>query len=285
MHLALFLLYYSLSHASSAHSLKQLQLDGDDLLGLTSDKLSLLALKSRITITTNTSTSANDDSFTPLSDWSAASSNTSSVCSWVGVRCGLRHRRVVAVDISNMGVGGTIPPEIGNLSFLASLRIGMNSFSGELPKEMAHLHRLKILDLSNNNFGGHIPDYFFQNLTMLQELYLDVNAFNGTIPAPIFNISTLQIIHLRNNSLWGRLPDGMCLMSGRLTSLELSNNMLTGTLPSSLGHCSQLQLLSVSYNNFIGELPPQVGNMTSLQALEAQNNRLNGNIISISWEE
>ncbi|KAL7102809.1 hypothetical protein ACP275_08G140800 [Erythranthe tilingii] len=72
---------------------------------LETDKSALLALKSHITLEPDNILAKN---------WT----NTSSVCSWIGVTCGLRHNRVIALDISNMGLSGTIPPQLGNLSFL-----------------------------------------------------------------------------------------------------------------------------------------------------------------------
>ncbi|KAK2990882.1 hypothetical protein RJ640_007603 [Escallonia rubra] len=86
-------------------------------------------------------------------NWSSATP----VCNWAGVTCSRRHNRVAALDLSNMGLVGTIPPDIENISFLASLDISNNNFSGNLPREMAHLHRLKELNLHHNNYTGGLP--------------------------------------------------------------------------------------------------------------------------------
>ncbi|KAG9142150.1 hypothetical protein Leryth_007585 [Lithospermum erythrorhizon] len=75
---------------------------------ITTDEAALLALKSSIT----------SDPFQMLAkNWSSGTP----VCSWIGISCGARHRRVVALDISNMGLTGQLPPHISNLTFLASL--------------------------------------------------------------------------------------------------------------------------------------------------------------------
>lgn len=50
------------------------------------------------------------------------------VCSWIGVTCGSRHQRVIALTIPEMGLKGTIPPEIGNLSFLKKSKHGSQLF-------------------------------------------------------------------------------------------------------------------------------------------------------------
>ncbi|PIN17276.1 Non-specific serine/threonine protein kinase [Handroanthus impetiginosus] len=178
----LFLLHHLLSHnlASTTIDLKP-------------DKSSLLAFKSRIT----------DDSFdtTLGKNWTTKTS----VCNWIGVTCGSHHRRVIALEISYMSLEGTIPPHIGNLSFLVYLNItgnhfhgdlpkelvhlsqlrvvdfSNNGFAGDLPKELAHLHRLRVVDFSSNNFAGELPRTWFGNMTDLEELHLNLNGFSGMI--------------------------------------------------------------------------------------------------------
>ncbi|KAH9722887.1 hypothetical protein KPL70_006883 [Citrus sinensis] len=60
------------------------------------------------------------------------------VCSWVGISCGSRHHRVSALNLSYMGLQGTIPPHLGNLSFLVYLDMGNNSFHDHLPNELGN---------------------------------------------------------------------------------------------------------------------------------------------------
>ncbi|OEL33143.1 hypothetical protein BAE44_0005841 [Dichanthelium oligosanthes] len=59
---------------------------------------------------------------------------STSYCSWEGVTCSRRHRwRVVALDLSSQGLAGTISPAIGNLTFLRSLNLSINTLQGEIP--------------------------------------------------------------------------------------------------------------------------------------------------------
>ncbi|XWS10905.1 hypothetical protein CRYUN_Cryun38cG0038400 [Craigia yunnanensis] len=69
----------------------------------------------------------------------------------IGITCGSRHQRVTALNLFGMNLSGTIPPHLGNLSFLAWLNLGNNSFHGSLPIELVNLRRLKSIKLSNNN--------------------------------------------------------------------------------------------------------------------------------------
>ncbi|KAK2972165.1 hypothetical protein RJ640_029203 [Escallonia rubra] len=89
----------------------------------------------------------------PNTGWS---SPVTQVCNWTGVLCN-RHERVAALNLSNMGLLGTITSDIGNLSFLVSLDLSNNSFSGGIPKEMAHLRRIKDINLNFNDFSGRLP--------------------------------------------------------------------------------------------------------------------------------
>ncbi|KAF3664184.1 hypothetical protein FXO38_10258 [Capsicum annuum] len=114
---------------------------------ISTDQLALLSLKSQLI----------SDPFHSLDEsWSPAMS----VCHWVGVTCGSRHKRVKSLNLSDMALTGRIPRDFGNLTFLVSVNLVSNSFRGNLPQEMAHLRQLKFLDLSFNNFRGEVPSWF-----------------------------------------------------------------------------------------------------------------------------
>ncbi|KAF5463992.1 hypothetical protein F2P56_014110 [Juglans regia] len=109
------------------------------------DQSALIAFKSRISSSPNETLLA--------TNWYAPNS----ICNWIGVSCSRRRQRVTALDLSYMGLHGTISPHIGNLSFLVSLHLFDNSFFGFIPHEISRLHRLRILILSFNQLEGSIP--------------------------------------------------------------------------------------------------------------------------------
>ncbi|KAM7515097.1 hypothetical protein LguiA_004680 [Lonicera macranthoides] len=100
---------------------------------------------------------------------------------WIGVSCDLNNQTVTAWNLSGMGLAGTFPPVIGNLSFLTSLDINYNNFNSSAPKELSHLHDLQHLLLFNNSFTGTIPASF-GNLTKLESLNLRFNQLTGSVP-------------------------------------------------------------------------------------------------------
>jgi hypothetical protein len=98
-------------------------------------------------------------------------STTSPLCNWVGVTCSARHLRVTALDLSLMNLTGTIPPHLGNLSFLVQLIFRNNSFHCSLPTELARLCRLKFINFGYNDLEGEIPTWF-GSLPKLERLYM-----------------------------------------------------------------------------------------------------------------
>ncbi|KAL6282486.1 hypothetical protein ACE6H2_013415 [Prunus campanulata] len=205
---------------------------------ITADQGALLALKAHIT----------GDPQNILVNWSA----TTSVCNWVGVSCGARHFRVSVLNLSYMGLTGTIPPNLGNLSFLVEMRFRNNSFHGTLPHELSNLRRLKWISFGYNNFMGFIP-LWFGSFPKLQNFNLYGNQFSGSIPSTIFNLSTLQVI-------------------------DLSENQLSGTVPREIGNLTMLKEMYLRYNNFNGHVPVGVFNMSSLTTLNLYGNNLNGGL-------
>jgi hypothetical protein len=65
-----------------------------------------------------------------LPSWTWNSTSTGGFCSWEGVRCGARHRRVVALTLPSYGLTGTLSPATGNLTFLRTLNLTSNAFQG-----------------------------------------------------------------------------------------------------------------------------------------------------------
>ncbi|KAM7515134.1 hypothetical protein LguiA_004717 [Lonicera macranthoides] len=230
----------------------------------TKDKFALLAIKTNII-----------DHLGILSNnWSATSN--ASICTWIGVSCDLNNQSVTALNLSGMGLVGTLTPVIGNLSSLTSLDISYNNFSGSVPEELSHLHHLQYLLLFNNSFTGAIPASL-GNITKLETLNLRFNQLTGSVPAAIFNISSLRGIDLTHNNLYGSLPADICShYFPKLERIFLSLNRFEGKFPLSLFKCRELQYLSLTFNEFSGSIPIEIGNLTMLKNLYLGNNNLEG---------
>ncbi|TXG47625.1 hypothetical protein EZV62_026919 [Acer yangbiense] len=169
---------------------------------ITTDQHAILALKDHITY---------DPANLLAKNWSTSSS----ICTWIGVTCGVHHHRVTVLNISNFGLAGTIPPQLGNLS------------------------SLRVLDLSVNQLSGTIPSSIFQ-ISSLEGLNLSHNQLSDSFPSIIFNLPSLQVIEFGSNSLSGGFPSDICNYLPNLKMLHLSGNMFDGQIPSTISKCQQL---------------------------------------------
>ncbi|KAL8482021.1 hypothetical protein ACS0TY_028251 [Phlomoides rotata] len=254
----------------------------------TTDQNALLAFKTSLT---------SDSLLTK--NWST---NTPT-CSWVGVSCGFKHRRVTALNVSGYQLVGTISPHLGNLTFLRSLDISYNNFTGVIPSELFKLRRLEEMNMGFNNLTGEIPPWF-GGLPQLQYIYLGNNSFSGSIPSALSNMSSLIEIDMRYNLLSGTLSDDICSNTPNLRSmyltgnqfsgeipaniykcrgmedLHLGGNLFNGSIPSEIGSLSMLQLLALWSNQFTGRIPSSIFNMSSLRSLDLSDNHLSGSIPS-----
>ncbi|WP_419858617.1 leucine-rich repeat domain-containing protein [Candidatus Palauibacter irciniicola] len=192
---------------------------------------------------------------------------------WYGVVVNA-DRRVTGLVLSQNGLGGRTPPELGNLSSLERLWLGSNNLTGPLPVELGQLSSLQSLALDRNELTGSIPAELGV-LSNLEELRLDGNELTGSIPPELGNLSSLERLWLSSNNLTGPLPVELGQLSS-LQSLALDRNELTGSIPAELGVLSNLEELRLDGNELTGSIPPELGNLSSLERLWLSSNNLTG---------
>ncbi|CAA3015450.1 LRR receptor-like serine/threonine-protein kinase GSO2 isoform X2 [Olea europaea var. sylvestris] len=233
-------------------------------LNSSTDEYALLAFKFQITSDPNKILAKN---------WSQGTS----FCNWIGVTCDGRYQRVTGLNLANMGLGGTIAKEIGELSSLRSLVASNNNFRGTIPDEMGNLSQLREIEIQDNELIGSIPSSF-GFLDNLQKLNVSNNRLSGNIPNRIFNISSLIEIDFAINCLSGSLPMDICYSLPKLEMLIISTNQISGNIPPSLGTCTNIKLLSMAANLFTGNIPMEIGNLSKLEFLILAKNNLTGTI-------
>ncbi|XP_061373650.1 receptor kinase-like protein Xa21 [Gastrolobium bilobum] len=232
-------------------------------INVTIDQSTLMAFKSYITL---------DPQDMLAKNWSTSDS----VCNWFGVTCDTKYGRVTGLNLTNMNLNGTLPPHLGNLTFLVELDLHNNSFHGIVPKELALIPRLKVFNLCTNNFGGEFPTWMWE-LSKLQHLSLCNNSFSGLVPASLSNLSELETLDLSFNFLHGSIPPELGRLHN-LTFLELANNHLSSDIPSSIFNISTLQVIDFSYNFLSGSIPQKVGDLSQLRSINLSKNNLSGSI-------
>ncbi|XP_039165848.1 receptor kinase-like protein Xa21 [Eucalyptus grandis] len=193
-------------------------------------------------------------------------------CEWIGVVCSNRRQRVIALDLSHMGLQGRLSPYLGNLSLLTSLDLRNNSFYGMILIEIGHLSRLKELILELNQFEGNIPHILTQ-CQNLEVMSLATNRLTGGIPREFGAFRKLQQLNLSSNDLQGQIPSFRGSISQDIDSLQklqklyISANNLTGMIPRTIGNMSSLHKLDIGSNQIEGEIPSEIGNLVNLERM------------------
>ena len=93
---------------------------------------------------------------------------------WQGVEL---YWGVVGLDLSRMELSGRIPPALGGLDQLVSLRLNHNRLTGPIPPELGNLANLRELRLAENELTGVVPAEL-KALDSLLVLSLEGNNFS-----------------------------------------------------------------------------------------------------------
>lgn len=196
------------------------------------------------------------------------------VCTWQGVGC--RSGRVVALNLANNNLNGTLPSSFSGLSNLENLNLNNNELNGTIPASIGFLTSLQQLWINQNNLSGNIPGSI-GSIRSLRDLDASNNRLTGGIPSNLFGLSNLRILKLNHNMLSGSLPTDF-RSSSPLQILYLQNNQFTETIPASLGALTSLRQLYLSRNRLSGEIPGTLGSLRHLSSLWLHENQLTGSI-------
>ncbi|WVZ15254.1 hypothetical protein V8G54_012820 [Vigna mungo] len=175
------------------------------------------------------------------------------------------------LNLSDAGLVGNIPPDIGNLSNLLYLDLGSNNLFTENVDWISSLSKLRYLDLSRMRLltrGMPLPTHLGA-MTSLTHLDLSDVAFSGNIPSQIGNLSNFLYLDLNSYSIFPEDLDWLSNLSKleylglRGTNLSQSFHWLHNiqALPS-LMHLS-LERCAFPHNN-----PPSLFNFSSLLILD-----------------
>lgn len=213
----------------------------------------------------------------------------------------LKYLSVIILDENTFS--SDVPESFANLQNLTVLSLQACNLSGSLPKKIFQVPTLKTIDLSSNvilkgplpefpengslqnlvlsytQVGGTLPDSI-GSLRMLSRIELRGCKFSGPLPKSMQNLTRLVYLDLSVNQLTGSIPSFQ--LSKNLVSVNFYQNNLTGEIPSHWEGLNRLEFLNLGYNSLSGNLPESLLTLTSLQDLELSNNRLSGQISTIT---
>ena len=98
-----------------------------------------------------------------------------SPCGWPGVGCDGATGRVTSVRLAGLGLAGSLPAALGNLTQLSLLDLSGNGFSGVIPDAFGAAQQLSTLLLTGNSLGGVCPPSL-RALPLLANVSLRGNA-------------------------------------------------------------------------------------------------------------
>ncbi|KAG2249000.1 hypothetical protein Bca4012_087668 [Brassica carinata] len=176
--------------------------------------------------------------------------------SWKGVTC--EGSAVVSIDISNLGVSGTLGYLLSDLMSLRKLDISGNSIHDTLPYQLPP--NLTSLNLARNNLSGNLP-YSISAMGSLSYMNVSGNSLSMSVGDIFASLKSLSTLDLSHNNFSGDLPSSLSTLS-QLSVIYVQNNQLTGTIDVLSG--LPLTTLNVANNHFNGSIPKELSSIKTL---------------------
>ena len=183
--------------------------------------------------------------------------------------------RVVALDLAENGLSGTLPESLGELSVLRALDVGGNPLVGELPRSLMALP-LERFRYADTRLCVPRDDEFRQWLERVgQHEGTGTNcapaaerdaliAFYRATDGPNWNRNDNWLTNVPLGEWYGVSLDG----AGRVAALSLGFNGVRGAIPPELGDLSSLRVLDLNGNwGLSGPIPEEFFNLTGLRVL------------------
>ena len=141
----------------------------------------------------------------------------------------------------NANMTGGLPKEIGNLKKLARINISQTGIGGEIPAELGQCDALLQFMAFKTNLSGTLPDIW--DMPVLQTVMLYGNpGLTGELPAslgklkPLVNGSTVTApsLQLYECNFTGNIPESFAGLHEKTKQVFLEKNKMSGVIPASV---------------------------------------------------
>jgi Leucine-rich repeat (LRR) protein len=191
--------------------------------------------------------------------------------------------RIRGLDLKSNELKGKIPRELGSLIKLKTLHLEGNSLTGPIPAPVVLLTQSQLTSWSfKNNVSLSLPADLGA-VTVLQTLNMPAQNLVGKVPGGLAYLKCLKSINLSQNRLTGPIPDAAFRDLSLLESLDFTFNLLTGELPKSLAALAFLNTVKLSCNKLVGTVPKAYEQLTLLDDLQLNGNRLTGAMVGSTF--
>ena len=196
---------------------------------------------------------------------------------WHGIQCDQDGTTLKTVHLSSNGLTGTLPTQLGRLTFMdpssstgssPALTVGSEQhLSGTVPTEIGSCGLRQVDFFNSASLSGTLPTQI-ATLSSLKMLRAHFTRVSGTIATWIGSLPKLSTLAWGGLSadpwagpLSGTLPTQLGLLTD-LATLQINSASLSGTLPSQIGNADQtLCYLFLQMNRLSGVLPSQLGRL------------------------
>lgn len=209
-------------------------------------------------------------------DWTESQNWTVSgvgICNYQGITCSEGshdNEGVTEIDLTNMGLSGTIPSAVWALPHLKSLIVPQNAVTVNF-KHISNAQKLRVLNVASTNTAS--LEGLAGAPASLHELFLDSLDLTGTFPDAILDIGEkLKILKIDYNHFSGTIPSNIDALSS-LEEFWCYANDFTSTIPSEIGNLSNLKTLVMGENMLSGFLPDELGDLQKLELLSLYEQR------------